>query len=67
MALARSQTGPRDHASLTYFTSFPFPAPRATLCVGCGWGEEKTRAHCIGSGWRGVCAVVLWDVGVERL
>ena len=39
----RSRAHKLDHASHTYFTSFPFPAPRATLCVGCGWGGENPR------------------------
>ena len=32
-----------NHASHTYYTSFPFPTPRVTLCVGCGLGCENPR------------------------
>ncbi len=47
MARARAQT---DHASHTYYTSFPFSVSRATLCVGCWWGEENAcvcRSHAL--------------------
>ena len=39
----RSRAHKLDHASHIYFTSFPFPAPRAALCVDCGWGGENPR------------------------
>ena len=57
----RSRAHKLDHASHTYYTSFPFPTPRATLCVGFGWGGENPRtAHDIGAGRRGG---VLWYRG----
>ena len=55
-----------DHASHTYYTFFPFPAPRARLCKSAVGGVGRTRAvHRFRS--EGRCAVVLLDLGVERL
>ena len=54
----RSRAHKLDHASHTYFTSFPFPAPRATLYSVCRlWVGRGEPAHCIGAGRRGG---VLW-------
>ena len=41
MALPRAHK--LDQASHTYYTSFPFLTPHATLCVGCGWGGKNPR------------------------
>ena len=55
----RSRAHKLDHASHTYFTSFPFPAPRANLVCRL-WVGRGEPAHCIGSGRRGG---VLWYCG----
>ena len=59
--MARARAHKRHHASHTYYTSFPFPAPHARLCVCRLWVGRGEAAHCIGSGRRGG---VLWYCGM---